>query len=293
MELSDFEVGRPLHDLTTFGIGGPARYFIAIDSIAEMQRVLAFCYSSHLPYFILGKGSNTLFDDLGFNGLVIANRISTINHLQEGLWHVGAGYSFAWLGTQTARKGWSGLEFASGIPGSVGGAVYMNAGAQGRETCESLVSVDFVTHEGHLIQLERKELHFSYRHSPFQTLKGAIVGATFQLTPACTAREEQLKLLSQRHATQPYRDKSAGCIFCNPGAGLTAGALIDQARLKGHQIGGAAVSTVHANFIVNREDAKAADVEALIDHIQRTIHTETGIWLKSEIRRIPHHADEP
>jgi UDP-N-acetylmuramate dehydrogenase len=281
-----FQNNRLLKDSCTFGIGGPAKYFVEVRQIAEMQEILLYCHEHHLPYFILGKGSNTLFDDQGFDGLVIANRIDFLTRQDNDCWHVGAGYSFSLLGTQTARQGLSGLEFASGIPGSVGGAVYMNAGANGHETCEHLVEIDYVTNKGELISLKSKDLEFHYRSSSFQTMSGAIVGAKFKLIPCQTARDKQLKILDYRKKTQPYGAKSAGCIFRNPSCGQ-AGALIDQNGLKGLTIGGAQVSTVHANFVVNTGNASANDVLSLIKLITHTVFEKTGIELESEVRQVP------
>lgn len=276
-----------LKNYTTFGIGGPARYFIEVRTIEDMQKAILHCRQNKLPYFILGKGSNSLFDDKGFNGLVILNKIDFIDRPASGVFHVGAGYSFSLLGAQTAREGWSGLEFASGIPGSVGGAVYMNAGANGNETCQTLTHIDYVNEEGKLETLDRKNLSFSYRTSPFQSMRGAIVGATFTLTKEPTARQKQLEIISYRKKTQPLSEKSAGCIFRNPSCGH-AGALIDQSSLKGHSVGGAKVSEIHANFIVNKGQATSADVINLIQTIQKQVKEKTGIELESEVRYIPY-----
>lgn len=285
--LDRLEKNRSLKELTTFGIGGPARYFSEAHSIEEMQQLLSFCHEQQLPFFILGKGSNTLFDDRGFNGLVIANRVDFLHRPAEPIWSAGAGYSFSLLGSQTARQGWSGLEFASGIPGSVGGAVFMNAGANGHETSETLLAVDFISATGEYQKLARSDLHFSYRSSSFHQLKGAIVGATFQLTPSSSARTTQLSIIQYRQKTQPYKDKSAGCIFRNP-AQIPAGALIEQQGLKGQSIGGAQVSDMHANFVVNRGTATAQDVLALIQLIKQQIQDRTGIVLEPEVRYIPY-----
>lgn len=285
--MKKFERNRPLHNLTTLGVGGPASYFIEVLDIPTMQEILRFCKDQQLSYFILGKGSNLLFDDRGFNGLVIANRIQFLNKIEDNLWHVGAGYSFSLLGSQTARQGWSGLEFASGIPGSVGGAVYMNAGANGSETCQPLVSVDFVTEEGQLVKLSREELVFSYRTSPFQEKLGAIVGATFRLIKTSEARKKQLEIIEYRKKTQPYDAKSAGCVFRNPSC-AHAGALIDKTGLKGKTIGGAQVSTLHANFIINAGQASSRDILTLIEHVRQEVKTATGFDLEHEVRFIPY-----
>jgi UDP-N-acetylmuramate dehydrogenase len=175
-----------------------------------MQETLRFCAAEKLRFIVIGKGSNTLFDDRGFDGLVILNKIAFCHFLDGNQISVGAGYNFSLLGVQTARKKLSGLEFASGIPATVGGAVYMNAGANGGETCQSLLEVSYVLNTGELVHFPREKLPFSYRTSPFQTMKGAIVGAKFQLTPSEEARPKQLQIVDYRTKTQPYGDKSAG-----------------------------------------------------------------------------------
>lgn len=280
-----------LSDLTTIGIGGPAQQYLDVKNIAEMREVFAYCKNEKIPFFILGKGSNCVFDDAGFSGLVIGNRIDFVENLEPGVYKVGAGHSFSRFGSWTARHHWSGLEFASGIPASVGGAVYMNAGANGAETCDCLTSVEFLDADGMLHTYLKEELHFSYRHSSFQTMKGAIISATFKLTESDEAREKQLKIIEYRTATQPYGDKSAGCVFRNPAEGH-AGALIDKLNLKGLQIGGAAVSDLHANFLINKSGASAADLRALVAHIQQIVKEKTAINLEPEVRFIPYRMDE-
>jgi len=282
----EWNENRSIGELTTFGIGGPARWAVEVSTIEEMQQTIQLCNQKQLSFFILGKGSNCLFDDKGLNAVLIINKIDFLE-INENTFHAGAGYSFSRLGTLTARKGWKGLEFASGIPGSVGGAVFMNAGANGAETCNTLVSVDFVNAEGTLKTLEKAELVFSYRHSSFHEMKGAIVGATFALKPCTEARKRQFEIIDYRKKTQPYGDKSAGCIFRNP-TGNHAGALIEKAGLKGFSVGGATVSPVHANFIVNQEGATASNVLELIRMIQQKIKEETGVELENEVRYIPY-----
>ncbi|MBA3814947.1 MAG: UDP-N-acetylmuramate dehydrogenase [Parachlamydiaceae bacterium] len=276
-----------LKDFCTYAIGGPARYFLEIRTIEDMQAAIAFCCSHNIHYFVLGKGSNTLFDDRGYNGCILLNKIDFFEQPTSGTFHVGAGYSFSLLGVQSARQGWSGLEFASGIPGSVGGAVYMNAGANGHETCEHLELVDFVNEEGYLEIIPKQELSFTYRHSLFQKRKGAIVGATFLLEADALARKKQIDIVNYRIKTQPYGDKSAGCVFVNPDCGH-AGALIEQYGLKGFSIGGAAVSTLHANFLINNNGASCQDMLDLIHHIQVKIKEEAGLNLETEVRYIPY-----
>ena len=282
---SQFEVDKPLSQLSTFGIGGPARFFIEVQKIDELQALLSYCYAQKIDFLVVGKGSNCLFDDRGFDGLIIHNKIAFCQ-FDWPIIHVGAGYSFSLLGTQTARKGWSGLEFASGIPGSIGGAVYMNAGASGAETCEALIEVSFVNEKGELEVLPRDKIDFSYRFSSFQNRKGAIVSAKFLLQPSEDARKKQLGIIEYRTRTQPYSDKSAGCVFRNPEA-RSAGALIQQCELKGKRIGGAEVSTMHANFIVNKGRATAQEILELAAYVKKTVKEKTGVELEMELRYIP------
>ena len=276
-----------LKDYCTFGIGGPARYFLEVYTIEEMQQAIAFCSSKGIRYIALGKGSNCLFDDKGFNGAVLVNKIDFCEEITPGIYHVGAGYSFALLGVQTARKGWAGLEFASGIPASVGGAVYMNAGANGQETCQHLKSVDFVDNDGVIKTMDKEELSFSYRSSPFQKMKGAIVAATFELSPNQEARKKQIEIVTYRKNTQPYGDRSAGCIFLNPPC-EHAGALIEKCGLKGFSVGDAQVSQMHANFLINADRASCSDMKELIALVTKKVKEQTNIELHSEVRYIPY-----
>lgn len=275
----------PLSRLSTFGIGGPAAYYAEAKTIKEMQALLCYAKEHSLPFFVLGKGSNSLFDDKGFNGLVIANKIAFME-CKDNTVFVGAGYSFSLLGTQLAKMGLSGLEFASGIPATVGGAIYMNAGANGQQTAHALKEVTFVHSDTKIQTFTKEELFFSYRTSSFQSMKGAIVSATFTLEKQDSARNRQLEIIAYRKKTQPYNDLSCGCIFRNP-PGDSAGALIERCGLIGHSYGGASVSPVHANFIVNKGFATAADVLALAQHIKTEVNTRTGIELEMEVRFVP------
>src|SRR3990167_9939748 len=204
------ESNRSLSEFSTFGIGGSIRYFVQVSTIVEMEEAFHFANGKRIPYLVLGKGSNCLFSDRGFSGLVILNKIDFSS------WDTltfGSGYNFSLLGVQTARKGLSGLEFASGIPATVGGAVFMNAGANGKETCEVLKSVLFLHEDGRKEEMRREDLSFSYRTSPFQKMRGAILSAAFALISKETARKSQLEIIDYRMKTQPYKDKSAGCDF--------------------------------------------------------------------------------
>ncbi|MFN0065360.1 MAG: UDP-N-acetylmuramate dehydrogenase [Chlamydiales bacterium] len=276
--------GKLLSEVSTFGIGGPARYFAEAKDIDSLRQMILFVKAHSIPYFILGKGSNSLFDDRGFNGLVILNQLDYMHH-EAGSFIAGSGYSFARLGQQSAKLGYTGLEFASGIPATVGGALFMNAGANGREVCESLYSVRFMESTGDVVTL--RELSFSYRHSPFQGRKGVIVEATFMLQEKKEAKKEQKKLLDYRLQTQPYGQKSCGCVFRNP-QGEVAGRLIEECGLKGARVGDICVSNKHANFIVNDGRGTAAEVRQLMEEIKEKVFHEKGIELQEEIRFVPY-----
>lgn len=277
---------KRLSELTTLGIGGVVDLYFEIHSIQEMEQAIKQCLESKIPFFVLGKGSNCLFDDRGFRGAILHNKIDFFEELGSGRFHVGAGFSFSLLGVKTARAGFGGLEFASGIPASVGGAIFMNAGANGFETATQLQSVEFIDASGTLKTLQKEELSFSYRTSSFQKMTGAIVGATFQLYPFENARKKQLDIILYRTNTQPYGDKSAGCVFRNP-ENFSAGQLIDKAGLKGVSIGGATVSSLHANFLINQKNASSVEFKALIEAIQKKVLKDFKIELESEIRIIP------
>ncbi len=280
-----YQYNTPLKEYSTYGIGGPAKELAFARTKEDLIYLLEEAKRSHKKYIVIGKGSNCLFDDRGFNGLVIINKISEIEWREQSV-YVGAGYSFSLLGIQASRKGFSGLEFASGIPGSVGGAVYMNAGAGCSEVKDIIDEVEFLHEDGRVELFKKERLKFFYRMSPFQEMKGAILAATFHLVPSLGAKEKQENLLAYRMATQPYKDRSCGCVFRNP-EGDSAGRLIDSLGLKGVLRGGAKISEAHANFIVNQGDASAKEILDLIKHVQMKVKDEVGIVLEPEVKYIP------
>lgn len=273
---------RLLSEFSTFGIGGPIRFFAEAATFEEMEEALQFAKDHSVPYLVIGKGSNCLFPDQGYEGLVILNKIDFCEWKGNQV-YVGAGYSFSLLGIQSARKGFGGLEFASGIPATVGGAIFMNAGANRRETCEAIHSVVYLDETRK--EFFRSDLKFAYRYSPFQRMEGAILAATFTLYPNKAARANQLKIVEGRMKTQPLKEKSAGCIFRNPAPHISAGAMIDQCGLKGFKVGGAKISEIHANFIVNAGHATAQDVLDLIAIVQERVAAKAGVHLEPEIQQ--------
>jgi UDP-N-acetylmuramate dehydrogenase len=285
-----FASHRKLSEFSTFGIGGPILHFAEAKTFEDMREGVLFALKHNFPFLIIGKGSNCLFDDRGFSGVVLLNKIDFCEW-NEASAYVGSGYSFSLLGSQSARKAFSGLEFASGIPASVGGAIFMNAGANGKETFEALKSVVYLTDEGHVREYKKQELNFGYRRSSFHAMRGVILAATFVFcSNSPTARSSQLQMLEYRKKTQPIKEKSIGCIFRNPCVTQSAGSLIDRCGLKGVRVGGAKVSEIHANFIVNECQATAADIMDLMSQIQTQVFKITGVHLEPEVRLIPYES---
>ena len=278
----------PLCDYTTFYIGGKARFFVTVSTSEELKEAILFSKKKKLPFFLLGKGSNTLFDDRGYLGLVILNKINFCT-IEEEKVSVGSGTSFSHLGLKTAKLGLSGLEFATGIPASVGGAIYMNAGAMGSSTWQALETVTFLDENLESKTLPKTHFSYEYRYSSFQISNSVILSATFILSKEKEAKDLQKELISYRTNTQPYGEKSAGCIFKNPKSG-SAGAMIDQCGLKGTTFGKAKVSQKHANFIVTEQGATSGDIRLLIELVQKRVFDKTGVLLEPEVRMVPYES---
>ena len=274
---------RDLKSYSTFKIGGSAKFLIEIHSIEDAIQAMKFIKEKKLPWMAIGKGSNCLFPDAGFNGVALINQYKKFEQF-ENVFEVGSGFSFSYLGRKTAELGYSGLEFASGIPGSVGGAVYMNAGASGKETSECLKQVTYLDSDGNISIFEKNQLKFSYRKSCFQNMKGMIMQAVFELHVNPMALKLHHSILEGRIKSQPYSDTSIGCFFKNPSKDISAGKLIDSCGLKGYKVGGAEVSKKHANFIINQQNASSQDVIKLKELIKQKVFEKTGILLEEEVQ---------
>ena len=285
---------EPLARFTTMRVGGPGDLFATVHNIHELRAILRFARSRQIPYTLLGRGSNVVIADAGIRGLVIQNRAEG-SKIEGETYHAEAGVPMARAATETQRAGLSGLEFGLAIPGTVGGAVWANAGAHESDVAAIVESADVLLADGTERRLAVEELDLGYRESRFKrpgqstATPGApddlVLAATFRLQPAdedaIKHRLDEIRRWRQAH--QPLGLPSAGSVFRNPATGPSAGALIDELGLKGRRIRGAVVSEKHANFIVNDRKGTAADVRALADSVRGEVQDRTGTALEFEI----------
>ncbi len=286
LDIGDVLQEEPMYKYTTFRVGGPARVFVKVKDINAIQVALAYCKKHDLPYFILGNGSNLLFSDKEFEGVVIAMQPYLSSYSINGSFiEANAGMQMIKLSYEAAKCGLSGFEFMSGIPGTIGGGIFMNAGAYKYDMASIVKSVTYIDGAGNLNTLNNEQLEFAYRTSIFQKNRDwTIVHATFEMETK-DAKEIQAVLdqrKERRMATQPWNFPSAGSVFRNPDE-KGAWYYIDQAGLRGYQIGGAKVSPKHSNFIVNDGYASAKDIYDLIEYVKATVYDKFKITLKQEI----------
>ena len=284
---SRIRFSEPLAKHTHFGIGGEATAYIEVSTMSELAALARFHKQWDVPVAIIGRGSNLLVSDTGFKGISI-RLVGDLAKLETNgnVISVGAGLSLLRLSKMMSRHGLSGVEFALGIPGSVGGALIMNAGAWGSSFGDVVKNVTVMDDSGKLITLTHDEARFEYRHSGLDTYF-CVTGATLVLEPGDvdTITERMQTLFKQKTETQPFVEENAGCMFKNP-PGDAAGRLIDISGLKGYRIGGAEVSTVHGNFILNIDNATAEDVLKLVAYIQEQVREKTGVSLQTEVKRL-------
>ena len=279
-------IQEPMKNHTTFRIGGPAACFVRPQDAGQVERILHICRENEVPWFILGNGSNLLVSDRGFDGVIIQiyrnmSRIQVSGHHMT----VQAGALLSAVAKQALREGLSGLEFASGIPGTVGGAVVMNAGAYGGEMKDVVESVTVLDEEGAVRKLAREELQMGYRTSLVKKKGYTVLEAVLKLNDgdpaAISARMEELK--EQRVSKQPLEYPSAGSTFKRP-EGYFAGKLIMDSRLRGFLVGGAQISVKHCGFVINTGDATAEDVVRLIRQVQDIVYEKFHVKLEPEVR---------
>ncbi len=278
---------EPLKNHCSFRIGGPAQILVIPSSEKVLCKILKYAKERNVPVHILGNGSNVLISDNGLHGIVIKlmTGLNELIYLGDGIIACGAGVSLINLCNFALKHSLTGLEFAYGIPGSVGGAVYMNAGAYGGEIKNVIYAVRSISSDGTDLTEEKTEADkFGYRYSTYMDNGRIITGAVFRLNEG---NSEEIKakmdeLMAKRKASQPYTDASAGSTFKRPETGYAA-AHIDECGLKGTAVGDAEVSTKHAGFVINKGNATFLDVITLMNKIKETVHNEHNVLLEPEV----------
>ncbi|MBQ3547627.1 MAG: UDP-N-acetylmuramate dehydrogenase [Clostridia bacterium] len=275
---------EPMKNHTSFKIGGECDYFVMPENLQQLKAVVVKAKELGIPIFVLGKGSNILVLDGGIKGIVIS--MAGINDIDVNGDEItaGAGVSVANLCVFALQNCLSGIEFAYGIPGSVGGGLYMNAGAYGGQFSDRVIRAEYITSDGELVAVEAKDMALGYRTSIFKQNGGIILSATFKLNKG---ESDKIKAamddyMDRRKSKQPLEFPSAGSTFKRP-EGYFAGALIEQNNLKGVSVGGAMVSEKHAGFVINYDNATAKDVKGLMAKIQKIVKENNGVDLEPEI----------
>lgn len=272
---------------TSFRIGGPADYFVTPSSVEELQNVISQCQRENVPYYIIGNGSNLLVGDQGFRGVMIqiVKYFNQIELVENGQVKAGAGMMLSRLAVQVAEHNLTGLEFEAGIPGTLGGAVTMNAGAYGGEIKDFLVSVEVLDNQGKVFTLQKEELELGYRTSILQKKSYVVLSALFFLPQG--NKEESLKKIMElnfrRKEKQPLEYPSAGSTFKRP-EGYFAGKLIMDSGLTGYRVGDIMVSEKHCGFVINAGNGTAKDVRTLIQDVQNTVFEKFGVKLETEVK---------
>jgi len=289
---ADLQQAVDLRDFTTWRVGGPAQWFAEPSDQTSLVALVGWAQERGLPLRCIGAGSNLLIADGGLSGLTLCNRRLQGSQLdpQEGWVEAQAGEPIPTLARKAARQGLHGLEWAVGIPGTVGGAVVMNAGAQGGCTADWLHSIQVLDPKrpDQAFVLEARDLAFAYRHSRLQEEGLLVLSARFRLSPGhdpATLTATTSSNLHSRTKSQPYQQPSCGSVFRNPEP-RKAGQLIEELGLKGLSVGGAQVSPLHANFIVNTGAATAADIDTLVGQVQHKVLQKYGILLHPEVKRL-------
>lgn len=276
----------PMKEHTTMRVGGKAALMIIPETIICVQKIIAFLNSSYIPYMIIGNGSNLIFQDTGYNGVIIkiGEPLSSIEVFGDEIVAM-AGASLAQVAKKALENSLTGLEFASGIPGSIGGAVFMNAGAYDGEMKQVVLETLCVDNNGNLITIKDKEHNFSYRHSRLQDDDITCLQVKLKLEKGekTNIQAKMNDLNARRREKQPLNYPSAGSVFKRP-SGCYAGKLVDDCGLRGTKIGGAQVSDKHCGFIVNTGNATAGDIISLIGYVQDTVYKNSGVRLELEVK---------
>ena len=284
----DLHCAEPMARHTTFRAGGYAAWYSAPETRDLLVKLICFSVSQGIEFRVIGNGSNLLVPDEGYDGLVIRTMpaLDTIEWINNTTLRVGSGALLSNVSVAAAARGMTGLEFAQGIPGTVGGAVFINAGAYGGEICQVLTQSECLTAGGDMIALPAAQHEFGYRTSVYKhDISTTVMSADFTLQKGDPEkiRARMAELAASRREKQPLEFPSAGSAFKRPD-GFFAGKLIEDSGLKGYAIGGAQVSEKHAGFVINRGDATASDILRLLDHIEDTVYRRFGVTLEREIQ---------
>lgn len=285
MTFVNIQENYSLRHLISFKTGGEARFFVEIESLEQLIEIKKKAVQQELPFFLLGRGTNVVVSDKGFNGYVahLARSFSDLS-IEETILKAKAGTPLSRIARYSVQESLKGIHLLTGVPGTLGGAVYMNAGAYGQEISQTIVEVKSLNEEGQIICRTAAECEFSYRHSIFQENKECIFEVTLQLEEGeQEVLEKEMKAaIQKRIESQPLNYPSAGSVFKKPAEG-SAWALIEEAGLKGTSIGGASVSSKHGNFIVNKNNASAQDIYDLSNLVIETVLKKSGVKLEREI----------
>ena len=281
----------PLWNHTTYNIGGPARHFTVCNSAEELRNSINWLQNEELPWFILGNGSNILVADDGFPGLVVklSGEFKNVIFKDETV-EAGGGGLLPALSRHFLARGWGGFEFMCGIPGTVGGAVRINAGTKQGEISDNFFSATVLTPAGEIKALTKDDMSFSYRHSRLVETRDIVLSATFSKSYDLDKADIQKKIkeiITLRRQKQPSVKRNCGSVFKSPPGGKSAGWHIDQAGLRGYRAGDAMITYEHANWIVNLGHATAKDVKDIISHVQETVFLKYRIMLQREVIYIP------
>lgn len=274
---------------TTFRVGGPADFYLVPETEEEVAEAVDFAKDKGLSYYPIGRGSNLLVGDRGYHGVIIeiGSGMEKLQIHEDGLVEAQAGITLAKMASELAAHGLAGFEFASGIPGTLGGAVAMNAGAYGGEIKDTIVSATVLTETGDILVLGKEELALGYRTSIIQKKPYMVLSVVFSFSQGQPGeiRERMRELNEKRREKQPLEYPSAGSTFKRP-AGHFAGKLIEDAGLCGYRIGDAQVAEKHCGFIINRGHATAADIRRLIEDVQQRVKEQSGVELEPEVRMV-------
>ena len=270
---------------TTFKVGGKADFVVSPSNLSLLSKLIKYLNENGIKYYFLGNGSNVIFNDQGFKGVIIKSHGFSDCSFDGTKAYFGAGVSMTYAAKLCGEKGLSGIEFCYGIPGNIGGGIFMNAGAYGGEISQNIVYVKYLDENGDPQTIYKSDCNFSYRHSCFMGKKRFILGAEFELTPK--PKDEIISfmedIMKRRIEKQPLDKPSAGSSFKRP-EGYFAAALIDECGLKGKSIGGASVSEKHAGFIVNIGGATASDILELMRQVEQRVFEQFGVHLEPEVR---------